>query len=337
MNNTCKLLTISLSAFLVVGCANKTGKNQDPYEGYNRAMTKFNLGVDKVLYRPAAQVYKAVLPSPVRKGVTNFFNNVFEATTLTNDVLQGRFRWALVDIARLVVNTTIGIGGLFDVATHLDLPKHENGFGKTLAFYSDTNKSPYFVIPFLGPSTFRDALGLAGDVATNPIAYICSSATTYSLAAAFYIDKRSRYLDVDGLMYDAFDPYSALKNAYMQSRAESIEKNQHLGTPREVLREQKLLAAAENSGGDENGHGSRKRSSLEEEAASFDDFDDNSSHSSHKNVSQKSAKKSTANVAAHAHTSVKKKVSTLAKAPSFFDHAAAKPHHVVSFFDKGSV
>ena len=204
--------------------------NVDPYEKFNRAMYSFNDMLDTVILRPVAKAYDTVTPTPIRKGVTNFFDNVDMLTTIPNDILQGKIAFFVADTWRLLINTTVGIGGLFDIATRAGLPKHHEDFGLTLAYWGGQNglkPQPFLMLPFFGPSTTRDGFGKIANGATWPFNYI--QPEYYNLAAigANAVSKRADLLPADKLVHDAFDPYIFVRSAYLQSRNHQIEKNLH--------------------------------------------------------------------------------------------------------------
>lgn len=208
---------------LASSCAKHPTNPQDPYEPLNRNVYKFNNCIDHTIYRPAAQVYKHFIPPFMRTGVTNFFSNLEEPMSFANDLLQGKVRYAGKDLLRLVINSTIGIAGLFDVATKMGLHKHLNTFGDTFAYWSDNKKSPYLIIPFLGPSTFRDAFGIPFNVAAWPITYVRSDGLFYGTTALFYVNLRARLLPLNRMIDTAFDPYAAMRNAYLTKRNQTIQ------------------------------------------------------------------------------------------------------------------
>ena len=157
-------------ALALTGCAT-SGNPKDPIEGYNRAMFAINDGVDQAVVRPVAVGYDAVLPSPIRKGVTNFFGNIADVFTGVNNILQGKIASGVSDFGRVVVNTTIGILGLFDVASEVGMEKHDEDFGQTFGSWGIPSGA-YVVLPLLGPSTVRDTFGKVLDMETNPVANI---------------------------------------------------------------------------------------------------------------------------------------------------------------------
>jgi phospholipid-binding lipoprotein MlaA len=212
------------AAALLTGCAKKAPTPTDPYESYNRPVYYFNMGVDVAVYRNLALAYDFVTPTIVQNRVTSFFNNLGETTTFPNDLFQGKINYALIDMTRFVVNSTIGLGGLFDVASHLGLPTHTNDFGITLASYSDTPTSPYFVIPFLGPSTLRDAFAMPVDAATYPPTYIGSSWLAWGLFGLQLTNERAILLPMDRVIAASFDTYAFVRDAYLQTRNAKIQK-----------------------------------------------------------------------------------------------------------------
>src|SRR3990167_5239968 len=144
-----------LSALSLAGCASKpTDPTNDPLEGYNRLMFAVNMDVDHLVVGPTAMIYSKITPPPLQKGINNFFDNVGEITTFPNDFLQGNFRYMAVDFWRFVINSTVGLGGFFDIATRLGINPHTESFGLTLAKWRGGRSAPYFIIPLLGPSTY---------------------------------------------------------------------------------------------------------------------------------------------------------------------------------------
>jgi len=205
-------------------------KNVDPYEKFNRAMFGFNSKIDKFILIPVAKGYDTVTPTPIRKGVTNFFANVDMLTTIPNDLLQGKTAYFVADTWRFLINSTIGIGGLFDVATRVGLPKHSEDFGLTLAYWggeAGLKPQPYLVLPLLGSTTTRDAFGKIPNAATWPFNYITPEYYNYGALGLNVINKRADYLPATKLVQEAFDPYIFVRSAYLQSRNREIERNRH--------------------------------------------------------------------------------------------------------------
>ena len=216
--NLIKTITASvIAASLLGGCA--TQSNKDPLEGLNRGIYKFNDTVDKAALKPIAGAYKAVIPSTIRSGVNNFFSNLGDVVTVINDLLQGKFSKAMDDAGRVAINTTFGIGGIFDWASMDGIEKRNEDFGQTLAYWGWENSS-YLVLPFLGPSTLRDTGGLIVDSAFfDPIYYVRDARDRNQLLLTKFIDKRSQYLPGSDLLDEAaLDPYVFMRDAYFQRR-----------------------------------------------------------------------------------------------------------------------
>ena len=226
--------TIALSISLLSGCARKPTSANDPFEGYNRVAFAFTQDIDHLALRPAAKVYDTITPPPVKTGVSNFFANLGELITIPNDVLQGNFRYLPTDFWRLLINSTLGIGGLFDVASHIGIPKHVETFGLTFAKWRGGKSAPYFVIPGLGPSTIQNAFGRGFNTAAQPWVYLPDDQDTlvYSMLGLQVLETRAKYLDTDKLVDTAFDPYVFVRDAYMQTDIRRIENNEKYGDPK---------------------------------------------------------------------------------------------------------
>jgi phospholipid-binding lipoprotein MlaA len=214
------LLTACLAAALG-GCASLPKDSQrsarDPWERMNRATYKFNDALDRGIVKPVAKGYVKVTPQPVRTGVTNFFDNLETPISMVNDLLQWQIHDFFNDTARLVLNTTLGIGGVLDPATRAGLDKNDRDFGQTLGKWG-LKSGPYVVLPVLGPSDVRDAAGRLADNYSNPRAYISDPWVQWGLWAARGIDTRSRLLFTDQIVQNSYDPYAFVRNAYLQHR-----------------------------------------------------------------------------------------------------------------------
>ncbi|MEM7765658.1 MAG: VacJ family lipoprotein [Pseudomonadota bacterium] len=208
-------LLVMLSLGLT-GCAT-TSENNDPWEGYNRGMTSFNNGADRVLLKPLARGYRAVTPDLMERGVSNFFSNLGEPVNILNNLLQGKPVAALSDTGRLLLNSTMGIGGLFDVASKSGMPRHNEDFGQTMAKWG-VPSGPYFVLPFLGPSTVRDAFGAPADRAVNLIEHLDSASLEDKLTVLQIISIRASLLPLDAQINASNDPYLFVREAYLQRR-----------------------------------------------------------------------------------------------------------------------
>lgn len=201
------------------GCASTSGLRdpQDPWEGWNRGVFRFNKTVDDAVLKPVAELYQRVTPEPVDRAVTNFYNNLNDVVVVVNDVLQGKVEQAIADLGRLVLNTTFGVLGLFDVATFHGLQKHDEDFGQTLGYWG-LGQGPYFVLPLLGPSSVRDTAGLVGDWAASPISAEDPAARN-ALVAGRVIDGRADLLSVTRIAESAaLDEYVFVRDAYLQRR-----------------------------------------------------------------------------------------------------------------------
>ena len=212
-------ITSLLAAATLAGCAT-SGDPRDPIEGFNRGVYQFNDTFDEYLLNPVAKGYYAIAPAPVDKGITNFFSNLNDVTVAFNDLLQFKFQHAAGDVGRVVINSTIGVLGFMDIATRMDLEKHDEDFGQTLATWG-VGSGPYLVLPFLGPNTVRDTSGLVVDTFVDPINQIKHIPTRNTLTALKIVDLRADLLAIDDLkdvITKGVDPYDVIKNAYLQRR-----------------------------------------------------------------------------------------------------------------------
>lgn len=217
-----KLVSIFFAVSVFSGCATIEGPTEphDPFESYNRAIFNFNQDFDDAIGKPVAEFYRDVLPTPVNKGLTNFFSNIDDVSVLANSILQLKGEQSLQNTARILFNTTIGLLGFIDVASHMELPKQYEDFGQTLGYWGVPN-GPYFVLPIFGPSTIRDSVGLGVDYALfYPIFNrIDESAVQWSLFALDLIDQRADLLGASKLIeVAALDPYVFTREAYLQRR-----------------------------------------------------------------------------------------------------------------------
>ena len=207
----------AVSLVLLGGCAS-TGNPRDPLEPINRGIYHFNDGVDKVLIKPAAEFYRWALPEFMRTGVSNFFSNLNDVIVALNSLLQGKLAQAGSDAARLIVNTTVGLLGLFDVATEMGLEKHNEDFGQTLGYWG-IGDGPYLVLPLLGPSSARDTVGWVGDYYSWPVTYVDDDGTRYFLIGMRFVSARADLLEASRILETAaLDPYEFVRDAYLQRR-----------------------------------------------------------------------------------------------------------------------
>lgn len=215
-----RCMCILILTCLNLGCVTTHRSNSvnDPLETYNRTVFGFNTAIDKVILRPIAKTYAFITPGPVDKGIGNFFNNLGQITTVANDILQANVSNTVRDTGRFAINSTLGILGIFDVASKMGLENNTQDFGLTLAKWG-VKDSPYFVIPLLGSSTIRDAISLPIDYyALSVWPHIKPSGTRFTLYALQAIHQRKMLLATDKLVDEAFDPYVFVRSAYLQKR-----------------------------------------------------------------------------------------------------------------------
>ncbi|GAA3901767.1 VacJ family lipoprotein [Halomonas cibimaris] len=217
------LLPATVVALTLGGCASGALQGEphqeDPWEGFNRKVFAFNDVLDRYALRPVAKGYRTVTPEPVEDSVGNFFANLGELRTVLNSLLQGDVENASRSTSRLMINTTAGVGGLFDVATRMDIRRQEEDFGQTLAVWG-WEDSRYLVLPLFGPSTLRDATGLPANIAAYPVTYVEDDAARLSLGALNLIDQRANLLDQEELIQG--DRYRFVRDAYLQNRTFEI-------------------------------------------------------------------------------------------------------------------
>jgi phospholipid-binding lipoprotein MlaA len=217
-----------LSIILMTGCAT-TAQNErvakiDPFEPMNRAVFTFNEKADDYVIKPLAEAYKFVLPEFLRTGVTNFFSNINDVLIAANNLLQGKPTDAASDIGRFLINSTIGVLGLFDVATDMGLDKNREDFGQTLGVWGISD-GPYVVLPFFGASNIRDTVGLVVDIETDFMINTnkLNSDEKIAVNALRVINRRADLLDAGQLLEDAaFDKYSFVRDGYLQRRRSQI-------------------------------------------------------------------------------------------------------------------
>jgi phospholipid-binding lipoprotein MlaA len=217
------------------GCASQAPLKRDPrdpLERMNRVTYAVNDKFDRAIAKPLAKTYRRVTPHFVQTGVSNFMDNLHYPVVLANDILQLRWKASLSDVGRLVINTAFGIGGLFDPASDAGLAKNDEDFGLTLGHWG-VHPGPYLVIPVFGPSDFRDGLGKLADAFVDPANYIRSDVVRYSLYGVYLIDRRARYLDVEGALDNAYDRYAVLRSVYLQHRQYRITGESESANPPE--------------------------------------------------------------------------------------------------------
>jgi len=219
-------LSFAAATLALGACASgMVDDSSDPYEGFNRQMYAFNDGLDRSVIEPAARGYRAVTNEPVRQGVTNFTRNLGEPVIFANEVLQGKIPGAAGTAGRFVVNTTLGIVGIFDPATSIGLTRSDEDFGQTLGFWGMAS-GPYLVLPVIGASSPRDAFGLGVDMAANPLNYAefdGDTATRVGTSVLGGLSAREGALEtVEDVRDTRLDPYTTLRRFHVRNRAAQI-------------------------------------------------------------------------------------------------------------------
>lgn len=210
-------------ALALTGCAAPapTTAPNDPFEDGNRAIHAFNKGLDRVVARPASKAYVTILPQPVKTGVANFATNLDLPGNVLNGVMQGNAEGATRNTFRFLINSTLGVAGLFDPAKSFGLDQQKTDFGQTLHVWG-AGEGPYLELPVLGPRTTRDALGDAVDFVTNPVGKVLPTPESYYAKAAKVGSKlgdRGRYSEtIDSILYDSADSYAQARLLYLQNR-----------------------------------------------------------------------------------------------------------------------
>ena len=234
MTGRLQIASVILSVFalgsLLGGCATTPGPENDPYESFNRKMFDINDALDRNVALPVAKAYEHVVPEPARDGVHNVLANLDSPVTLANDLLQGEIKLAFQTVGRAVVNSSIGLGGLIDVATPMGIPFHEKDFGETLGVYG-VGEGPYLFLPFFGPSNPRDLTGRVVDIGFDPLTYAGMREKGWWMGSRqllSLLDERSRNIDtMDELRRSSVDLYATLRSLYRQHRNAEI----HGGKP----------------------------------------------------------------------------------------------------------
>jgi phospholipid-binding lipoprotein MlaA len=213
-----------LLALAVAGCASAPGRttNKDSFEGFNRGVYKFNDTIDRAALKPVAKGYRKVTPQFVRAGVGNVLSNLDYPGTFINQFLQGKILLGLKDTGRFLLNSTLGLGGIFDVATPLGLEKNDEDFGQTLAVWG-VPSGPYLTLPLFGPSSVRDAPSRVFDWFTTPLQYAdLPWEAVWAQRLISPIHTRSELLPLDPTIQRAYDPYVFIRDAWVQQREFNI-------------------------------------------------------------------------------------------------------------------
>jgi phospholipid-binding lipoprotein MlaA len=221
--NSIKLLFVCFFAALATGCASvPQGEPNDPLEPMNRGIFAFNEKADEIVLKPVAEGYRAITPGFVRAGVSNFFSNLGEPVNALNNLLQGKPGAAVSDVGRFAMNSSIGILGLWDVATPAGLEKSNEDFGQTLGKWG-VESGPYLVLPLMGPSTVRDTLGRVADSPLSPQRYIDRVDVRNTLYVVSIVNTRSELLEAGRLLDTAaLDRYTFVRDAWLQRRQNQV-------------------------------------------------------------------------------------------------------------------
>lgn len=214
------IIGAAMALLLLSGCASTGASKEaqwDPLQPVNRGIFKFNRSADKYILRPIAVGYQKITPTPVRSGIGNFFSNLSMPVVFVGDLLQGKPKAAGNDAGRFLLNSVVGIGGLFDVATHAGLEKNREDFGQTLAVWG-IGDGPYLMVPLLGPYSLRHGFGTLADVLISPLYLYENREVRDKLIILSAIDLREGLLSADEILDNSLDPYLALRDAYYQNR-----------------------------------------------------------------------------------------------------------------------
>lgn len=215
-----RIVTTLLVVLCATGCASlPPGEpvEHDPWERLNRSLYSFNDAADSVSLKPIAKGYKKILPEPVRNGITNFAQNLGAPRNIVNNFLQGKPSRGVSELARFIVNSTIGLGGLIDVAAASGVEAHREDFGQTAAVWG-VPAGPYVMVPFIGPQTLRDVILMPANIELDILHHVDESSIRDRLWVLRSIDLRHRVLSLEDLLADSADPYVTLRESYLQNR-----------------------------------------------------------------------------------------------------------------------
>lgn len=213
-----RFLGLALLAVVLGGCAAKGNNPRDPYESVNRAIFEVNERIDETVLQPTAQVYRRFVPVFVRRSVGNVFANVGDVRTGLNNALQGKFTVAYADFGRVMMNSTLGLFGLFDIASAAGVERHQEDFGQTLGWWG-VGDGPYIMLPLFGPSTLRDTAAWPVDHFTDPLTYVDPSRAQNQLFVSKLVSRRAQLLDASRVLDTAaLDRYEFVRDAYLQRR-----------------------------------------------------------------------------------------------------------------------
>lgn len=198
--------------------------NHDPLEPFNRGIFRFNEVVDGLVLKPAAHIYRGVLPNPVRNGVHNALTNLSAPVVFINSAFQGDDQNMGRTFGRFLLNSTLGVAGIFDIASDMGIPKeHKKDFGQTMGVHG-VSSGAYLTLPLLGPSSTRDAFGMVTDFAMDPFSYIFTTPTNMAISGTRVVDRRAELLPLSDRIYrDSLDPYASIRSIYQQNRMKVVD------------------------------------------------------------------------------------------------------------------
>lgn len=217
-------LALAVAALMVSTACTKVNDENDPWEKLNRGLYQTHVVIDGIILKPITQVYRGAMPERGQEMVHNFVLNLQEPITFGNSVLQADPENSFVSLWRFIINSTVGVGGLFDAASAVGLKGRTTGFGDTLALYG-VEDGPYLFIPVLGPSGARDGLGRVADAFMHPAMYVDSTGASIALWSVTAVDTRNQYYNViEDINKTSLDPYVTFRSAYKQRRANDVKK-----------------------------------------------------------------------------------------------------------------
>ncbi|HNP65196.1 MAG TPA: VacJ family lipoprotein [Woeseiaceae bacterium] len=215
------VIAIAIGLLIVLsGCASiPPGQRAaaDPWEPMNRTLYKINTSVDRVTTKPLARGYQKILPTPIQNGVSNFFQNLTTPRSVLNNFLQGKPKRGLSEAGRFLFNSSLGIGGLFDVASASGMEEYPEDFGQTAAVWGVPD-GPYIMLPFFGPRTLRDAVLMPLDTLSHPLYHYDNTSVRDKLVVLQIVDLRQNLLTAEKFLEDSKDPYVTLRESYLQNR-----------------------------------------------------------------------------------------------------------------------
>ncbi len=225
--------SLAISLVLLAGCASGPNANPaDPLEPFNRGVYKFNDAVDTAVLKPVATAYQDITPSPIRQGVRNFFNNLQDGWSIVNNALQLNGQGTSDSFGRFLLNSTFGLGGIFDLASDLRIERNTKDFGHTLGYWG-VAPGPYLVLPLMGSSTLRDTVALPVDVQGNLTNHMSHVPSRNTVMAVELVDRRESLLKATELLEQvALDPYTFTRDAHLQRRRSAV----YDGTPPDDIR-----------------------------------------------------------------------------------------------------